>query len=75
MCLASIDLEKLFRTIGRNETFFILLNFKYSTSDPNFAVDGLYYFKNINSYNDKTIHKYMSFEMPSNTSDPPNEPM
>ena len=72
MCLASIDLEKLFRTIGRNETFFILLNFKYNTLDPNYWRGGSYYFKDINRYNDKTIHKYMAFEIPTKI-DPSNE--
>ena len=49
MSLASIDLEKLFRTIGRNETFFILLHYRYSIVDPNYQTGGVYYYEDINS--------------------------
>ena len=54
MSLASIDLEKSFRTICRMGSLFILLNLNYNAEDIRH--------QNIDSYKNKTIHKYVSFK-------------
>ena len=54
MSLASIDPEKSFRIIGCSDSFFILLNLNYNAEDTRH--------QNIDSYKDKTIHKYVSFK-------------
>ena len=80
MCLSSIDLEKSFKTIGCNDTYFILLNLIYNVEDVQYQtmashIDQLKYisftpeddqFENIVSYKDKTIHDYIAFKLPPN---------
>ena len=73
MCLSSIDLEKSFKTIGRNGTHFILLNLIYNAEDARYQnitnIDEHKYifftldydrYQALNSYRDNTIHDYIA---------------